>query len=109
MQSASQESLQPQTVNHPVRKLRKADCFLGATASSYLPRTKRKVPAVVRFFVRLTSALGGIAGDELCQRSAKKALQDRDKDEAIDDSSWSSSIDLRDNAQAQSCPRNRRR
>jgi hypothetical protein len=59
--------------------------------------------------MRLTSALGGIAGDELCQRSAKKALQDRDKDEAIDDSSWSSSIDLRDNAQAQPCPRNRRR
>jgi hypothetical protein len=50
--------------------------------------------------MRLTSALGGIAGDELCQRSAKKALQDRDKDEAIDDSSWSSSIDLRDNTQA---------
>jgi hypothetical protein len=51
-------------------------------------------------------ALSGIARDKLCQTSTEKALQYCNKNEAVNDSSWSSCIDLGHNAQAQSCPGN---
>lgn len=89
-----------------------AECRPGTLTATDSEPTSEKTEESRLLFGRNSSypvihpAFGGIAGDKFCQRSAEKALQHCDKNKAIDNSSWSSSIDLRHNTQAQSRPGN---
>lgn len=80
------------------------------TADSQPPRNKTQKSTISlgrnRSNPMVHAPLGRITRHKLGQRSAKKALQNRHENEAVDNSTWSTGIDFGDYTQSKSGPGN---